>query len=200
MRELKLSIYEDMLKEEKNKEGKVVVIDGKKKTIRKLKPVKGTSNFFKFKYNNKTYYAVSWWDYNTKDFKVFEKNKDVPKKIWWDDIPELLDGLVEKYASKLETEEKHIPAGPDSSKFVSVQRGDISWEEDFWHSYCYSRIGYKYMFKMGTAIPYCEEAQEMIDELLTIYLNAAKTGLTLNGHPIRIGEVWGSAWIGFGIH
>ena len=200
MRELKLSIYDDLLKAEKDKKEKVVVIDGKKKTVRKLKLVKGTSNFYKFKYNKKTYYAASWYDYNAREFKVFEKKENVPEKIWWNDIPKLLDGLVKKYAGKLETEEKHVPSGPDTSKFISVKRGDISWEEDYWHACCYSGIGYKYMFKVGRAIPYCKEAQELIDELLTIYLNAAKTGLTLNGHPVRMGEVWGSAWVGFGIH
>ena len=198
MRELKLCI------EDKNgfvEDGKVFVIDEKnnKKAIRKLTPVKKTDNFYKFKYNKKTYYAASWYDYISREFKIFEKNEDVPAEVWWDDIPKLLDKLIKKYSKKLKTREKYIPAGPDSSKFFSVKRGDISWEKDFWYSYCYSRIGYKYMFKMGTAIKYSKEAQELMDELLTIYLNAAKTGLTLDGRPIRVSNVWGSAWIGFGI-
>ena len=180
---------------------KVTVIDTvtKKAGKRKLIPVKGTRNFFRFKYNKKTYYAISYYDYGELDFKVFELNKNVPKKIYWDDIPKLLDKLEEKYAN-LETKEKHSPSAPDTSKFISVQRGDISWEKNYCTTRYYSRICYKYIFKIGAAISFSSEgAKALINELLSIYLNAAKTGLTLNDRPIRIGKVSGSAWVGYGI-
>ena len=171
------------------------VIDGNKKIQRKMKLVKGTTNFYKFQYNNKIYYAVRF-SLDESDVRVFELNEDFNQEINWNDIPVLLNKLIEKY-EYIQTDDSSVPAGPDTSKFIATKRGVLSVEKNYWTTSYYSRIGYKYIFKIGTGIK--SNKDQLINDLLTIYMNAEKSELTLNNRPIRIGIVCGSAWTGYGI-
>ena len=171
------------------------VLDGKKKINRKMRLVKGSRSFFKFKYNHKIYYAAKF-SYDETDVRVFELNKEFDRDIYWSHIPALLSKLIEKY-DYLQTEDSSVPAAPDTSKFIATKRGDISFEENYWTTSYYSKIGFKYIFKIGTGIK--SNKDQLLNDLLSIYMYAEKSNLTLDGHPIRVGNVCGFAWTGYGI-
>ena len=175
----------------------VVISDNGKKIKRRLMPV--ASNFFKIKYNKKQYYIVFYSISDATDSLIFELDPKVPESIYWNNIPELYDEIIQEF-KYLESADKSVPSGPDTSKFTSVKKGNLRWEYQYWTSRFYSRVGYKYMFMIGTGIPLNEDRKRLINTLMTVFLNAAKTGLTLNDKPVRLGEVSGTAWTGYGFH
>ena len=122
-------------------------------------------------------------------------------------VESMMKRLVQEYQQHT-TSDKTIPAGPDTSKFSTTQKGMITYVKGLHSSggyYGFARF-FEHFVKVGGAVPARIEIQ-MRKDFLMMVSNLTQEGefnekdvlKTSDGYKIRYGEVNGSAWGGFGL-
>jgi len=160
-----------------------------KEYTRKLTHV--LKNVYKFRFKNKIYHLVFYfdgYDFSVKHFSYLcdKCNYYLTHEMFEDK----LNKLVDKYVH-LNTEEEHIPAGPDSSKFVAVKAGDIDFRKNYYLYRKYSKVWYPCVVTVGSAV---KPSQEFYDELFTILFNMMRSD-----EDVKISIFNGTARSGYGI-
>lgn len=154
------------------------------------------SNVYKFRFKNKIYHMfwyLDGWYMSPEYFEYLDKKYYYKQEELKDDLFK----LIEKFED-VQTEDESIPSAPDSSKFISVQKGDIGFRENYRkHSQYGSDTMYYFVVTVGNAIKNLDRS--FYDNLFTIYLNAIKSEFTIDYQHPRIGKFCGSAFCGYGI-
>jgi len=184
---------------ENTKDKNSIIINKKN---RKLYPFIDNIKYFNFK-NEKifvlqeldvwssTYYfpIVFQYKYNKKNFP----------KIYWNDLEDKLKNVIKKYKN-YEIEDVSVPSAPDTSKFISIQRGDLEYTKKYtkWGGQYSTDKYFIHFIKIGTALK-SKLPNEFWNDLMEIYTNALLTGLTLNNRKPVLDIVEGTAFFGVGL-
>ena len=175
-----------------------ISIDGKS---RKLYPYTNDIKYFIFK--KEKYFVLQKLDVwsGTYYFPIifqYKNNKKNFTRTYWSDLGDRLQDVINKYKD-FEVEETTTPSGPDTSKFVAVHRGDISYVKNYtnWGGQYSCDRYFTDFVKIGTAVK-DKLPKEFWNDLMSVYVDAQLTGLTLNKRKPVLDVVEGSAFFGVG--
>ena len=106
--------------------------------------------------------------------------------------------LVDEY-KEYNIEDETAPSAPDTSKFISVKKGNIQLREDYvYHRETWSSDYYPYLVTIGTVL-FHRLPDDFWYKLLNIFADAIESRFRIGGNEVRLGYIVGTAWIGFGL-
>lgn len=176
--------------------------NGKTKTIkRKVKLANKESNGYSFKFNKQRYIFFKYFDSAWGDIcyttpVILHKDTFMPG---WNCMRDSLNTLVKDYESYGAEDEK-VSAAPDTSKFISIKRGDLVLDKDYRYSRStwQSSIYFPYFLKIGSAI-YHKLPYEFWTRLYNLFYRAMQNEFKIDDKVVELKVVNGTAFFGIGL-
>ena len=172
----------------------VTIKDGDE--IHEVQAVDVEKNLYSFEWGEEYYFFELYSKWGESYSKPFIREQIL--EGGWNDLKDKLSELADEYKD-YNVEDETTPSAPDTSKFISVKKGDMQLREDYtYRRETWSSDYYPYLVTIGTAL-FHRLPDDFWHKLLNIFADAIESGFRIGVNGARLGYIVGTAWIGFGL-